>query len=231
LSVACGLLAACGVPSDATGVNAPAGPPAIDLAPRDVDAGRLEPGRERHLALSWRRVGRGDLSVLAVETDCGCVLAAGPSGPQPEGAHGVIEVRLLPARRPGPFLHRVIVYTDQAPPRDVVLCTVRGWSGSRLALAPELIDLGPRSPRVEVQRQAEVRFDAPPESGRGLGARLVGLRGEVLVLPPARHGVPGRLLHIAVRTPPAVGPFRAQVLLERDGELLATLPIRGCVVP
>jgi hypothetical protein len=216
---------------DAQCVDAPAGPPAIDLASREVDAGRLAPGEERRLSLPWRRVGVGDLRVIAVESDCGCVLAAGPSGAQAAGAHGVIEVRLLAARRPGPFRHRVILYTNQPPPRDAVVCTLRGWSGSRLAFEPARIDLGPRSPDARVERAVEVRFDAPDEGGHDLGARLAGLEGEVVVLPPALHGMPGRLLRVVLRTPAAPGPIDGRVLLERDGRVLATLPIRGRVVP
>jgi hypothetical protein len=215
------LLAGCAEPE-------PTGPPAIALARDVLDVGEVSAGVERRLSVPWRRTGAGSLRVLAVETDCGCALAEGPRGPQPAGVGGKIVVRILPRARAGPFTHRLIVYTDQRPPRDRTVCRLRGWSRTPVEIAPAALDLGLRSPGVRLRRDVEVRLH-PAFATPALTPRLEGLEGSVRLLPPVRLDLPGRLLRVDVLTPQPDGRFAGRVLLEQRDRVVGSLPITGWV--
>ena len=215
------LLTSCAAPEAA-------GPPAVALGYEVLDVGEVSAALERRVVVPWRRTGAGSLRVLAVETDCGCALATGPRGEQAADAAGEIVVRILPRRRGGPFTHRLIVYTDQRPPRDRVVCRLRGWSESPVEIVPDALDLGLRSPGVRLQRDVEIRLH-PDFAAPALRPRLAGLRGSVRLLPPVRLDLPGRLLRVDVETPQADGRFEGRVLLEQHGRPLGALAITGWV--
>ncbi len=225
VALLCLLLASCSR-------GTPPGPAALVFEQDVVDVGRVSAGEESLLVLRWRRVGAGPLRVLAVESDCGCALASGPAGLQPAGAQGEVLVRLRGRTRPGPFRHRVTLYTDQPAPRDAVRVLLRGWIEAPASVSPPVLDLGPRSPGARLRREAELRLASTSPAGlapEALTARLVGLEGSVRVLPPVRLDLPGRLLRVALRTPDTAGRFDARVLVEHAGEVLVTLRIRGVV--
>ncbi len=72
------LLSACGAPDACLEVSPRA--PSIEFQESVVDLGRLPPDAPHEVRVPWRHVGTGGLRVLAVESDCGCVVSSWLSG-------------------------------------------------------------------------------------------------------------------------------------------------------
>ncbi len=214
-------------------------PPALVLVHPTVEAGDLAPDEVSAVRVPWRRVGRGPLRVLAVESDCACAVARGPEGRVEEGACGVLKILVHGPRRLGAFVQRVRVFTDQPPPRDVVTLRVGLHSRDRVAVLPHLLDVGRRSPGARVERDVEVRLDPalvpgfpggdPSGGAEGLRVRLVGLQGAVRLLPPVRVDLPGRRARLTLRAPKKAGDFDGRILVLWRGEQVASAQVRGWV--
>lgn len=129
------------------------------------DFGRLseeEPGLH---TFRFTNAGDAPLSLVEVESTCGCTVPEFTPGPVAPGEAGVVAVRYDTAGRPGPFESAVRVVADGAEPQDAVLRisgVVRpalAESGTRVgSLAFETVDkdLGPLAPGGALQ--TSVRF-------------------------------------------------------------------------
>lgn len=214
------------------GDHAPAaggGPARLVLLEPTVDLGALDPGVQRELSLPWRRAGVGPLRVLAVRTGCGCVVAQGQVGVLAACARGMLRLRLRAPRRRGPFVHHVRVLTDAAPPHAVVVCRVAGYVVTPLALCPDLVDLGRRTPAARVERVVELRSRTPLAAD--LTFAWAGVTGSVAVEPAARRDLPGALLRLSLCVPGAEGPFHGELAVCAGRRLLGVLRVRGTVQP
>ena len=129
------------------------------------DFGRLseeEPGRH---TFRFTNVGDAPLSLVGVESTCGCTVPEFTPSAVAPGEAGVVVVRYDTAGRPGPFESAVRVTADGAEPQDAVLRisgVVRpalATSGTRVgALAFETLDkdLGTLAPGSALQ--TSIRF-------------------------------------------------------------------------
>ncbi len=167
------------------------------------DFGRLseeEPGRH---TFRFTNVGDAPLSLVEVESTCGCTVPEFTPGAVAPGETGIVDVRYDTEGRPGPFESAVRVVTDGAEPQDAVL-RISGVvqpalaaSGTRVgALAFETVDkdlgeLGPdgvlqtsiqfanagvrpvRVERVEAPAGVEVVFPKRPVFPDHLGGLFV----------------------------------------------------------
>ena len=206
--------------------------------------GAVPPGAPLRVALPWRRTGTGSLRVLGLRSTCGCAVVDGPRGQLRAGASGVVTLRLHMRRRRGPFSVAVRLYTDALPPFDRVVTRVQGYVETPLALVPDSIDLGRRTPGALIERQVQVSWtrmadlfalagvDQPrsPQSPEGSPSfQLAGIDGRCRVEPPAMGDLPGCRLVLALRAPAESGPFQGEVRLRLEGRVVATVPLCGTV--
>ena len=197
----------------------------LHFAARQRDVGPAAPGTVLEACFPWRRGGHGPLRVLPPRPDCGCAEVRGLP-PTPTGTGTLVATVRVPSA-PGPFHVRVRIYVRTAGRTQSHVLTVCGSSQAPLRVHPSRLDLGRRTPGRWVERRLEVRSAEPLER---LSAHLVGLEGEVEVLPPWAHGRPGRGIRLAFEVPAAAAPPEAALTLRRVGGQTLRVPIRWSVV-
>jgi len=165
--------------------------------------------------------------VLGVDATCGCVVAAGMPARLASGDAGTLTLAVRPSRRPGPFRAALRVWLDPAPAGRPPTLEVRGYVGSRVAVRPPQLDLGPRTAGALVWRRVEVALVDALADGY-VQAVLEGLDGSMDVESSPFAGRPGALLRLGVQVPTTPGPFTGRVVVRVAGESeCVVLPVRG----
>ena len=206
----------------------PAGPPGLAFDPPLVRLGELRPGERRRLEIGWRRLGAGSLRVLELVPGCACLEVGGLPRELPPGARGLLALTVLAPSRPGPFHHGVDAMTDARRRGGVARATVafEGWVEAPFRVQPEVLELGACSPGRGVRRTLSVLVDRSLDP-RDLRADLVGLEGEVVLVPSPE----GRraTLETRLQLPASPGALRAALRVLGPGGASVHVPVRAVV--
>jgi hypothetical protein len=203
--------------------------PGLLFEPCAIDLGAVPAGEPREAVVVWRRVGRGLLPAVRLARSCGCLRTEGLPESLPEDASGELRLRLAGASHPGPFRLVARAMAGGDSPRVLAVLEVRGFIGDGVAAAPAVLELGARSPGSRTARRVDVSLP-PGAEGEAVAARLVGLPGEVEVVPPLVSRPRGSDVLLRVAAPETAGPFSG-VLVVSAGDLRGVeIPIRGLVV-
>jgi hypothetical protein len=226
----CCLLTAALVAAVVAARPGPAHPaPGLLFEPGGIDLGVVSAGEPREAVVVWRRVGSGLLQGVRLAKSCGCLRADGLPESMAEGASGDLRVRFAGASHAGPFTLRVRAMAGDDPPRVLASLEVRGFVGDGVAAAPGTLELGARSPGSRTARRVDVSLP-PGAEGAVVAARLVGLPGEVEIVPPLVARPRGVDVLLRVAAPEALGPFSGVLVVDAGGLRGVEVPIRGIVV-
>jgi hypothetical protein len=198
--------------------------PGLTLALETLDLGCLEPLERHEIPVAWRRVGPGDLRVLALRTGCGCAALCDLPTTLPAGAHGTLRVVLHAPGDHGPLDIPLRVVTDARAPGDVSTLRVVAFVGDRIVVRPAYLDLGRRSAGAGVSTRLCVHL--PPGAQGPVEASLSGWPGDVRVVRAAMHAQrgPDLLLDTACTAPP--GPRAGLLRVRAAGGGAVAVPLR-----
>ena len=203
-------------------------PPGLVLERETLDLGCLEPSERREIPLAWRRVGPGDLRVLALRTGCGCAALLDLPTSLPAGAHGTLRAVLHAPSDLGPLDIPLRIVTDARAPHDVTTLRVRAFVGDRLVVRPAYLDLGRRSSGASVNTRLCVHL--PPQAEGPVEASLVSWPGGVRVVRAAMHAQHGPDLLLDTSCAGAPGPRVGLLRVRASGGGEIAVPLRADIV-